>query len=159
DGAGAMGAGDQGLMFGYATDETAHLMPLAWSLATDLVARGTELRARGALPLRPDAKSQATARYAAGRPLGVHAVVRSWPPDPDADPDEVRALLRTEVVDAVVPPGLRLEGFRLHLNPAGPWTVGGPRGDTGLTGRKIIVDTYGGACPHGGGAFSGKDPS
>src|SRR5690606_25450114 len=98
-------------------------------------------------------------RYAGGRPVGVDTVVLSWQHDPHVDLDEVRDVLRTHVVDAVVPPELRLEGFKLHLNPVGRWTVGGPRGDTGLTGRKIIVDTYGGACPHGGGAFSGKDPS
>ena len=159
DGAEALGAGDQGMMFGYATDETEHLMPLAWSLATDLIARGTELRIQGGAPLRPDAKSQVTVRYEGGRPVGVSAVVLSWQHEAGIDARAVRDLLRTEVLDAVVPPELRLDDFALHLNPAGPWTVGGPRGDTGLTGRKIIVDTYGGACPHGGGAFSGKDPS
>ena len=154
-----LGAGDQGMMFGYATDETEHLMPMAWSLATDLIARGTELRARGAVPLRPDAKSQVTLRYADGRPIGVDTVVVSWQHEPDVGLEEAQEILRTQVVDEVVPPELRLDGFKLHLNPAGAWTVGGPRGDTGLTGRKIIVDTYGAACPHGGGAFSGKDPS
>jgi len=133
-------------------------MPLAWSLATDLIARGTELLRAGA-PLRPDAKSQVTVRYADGRPVGVDTVVLSWQHDPDARPADVLELLRTEVIDLIVPEEMRTNGFKIHLNPAGPWTVGGPKGDTGLTGRKIIVDTYGGACPHGGGAFSGKDPS
>jgi len=158
DGGEALGAGDQGLMFGYATRETEHLMPLAWSLSTDLIQRGTELLRAGA-PLRPDAKSQVTVRYVDGRPVGVDTVVLSWQHSPDARPGDVLELLRTEVIDHIVPEEMRAPGFKIHLNPAGPWTVGGPKGDTGLTGRKIIVDTYGGACPHGGGAFSGKDPS
>ena len=154
-----LGAGDQGHMFGYATDETEHLMPLAWSLATDLVAKGSALRAAGGSPLRPDGKSQVTVRYQDGRPIGVQTVVLSWQHDRDVSVEDARAWLSREVVAAIVPPERRTEDFRCFLNPAGPWTTGGPKGDTGLTGRKIIVDTYGGACPHGGGAFSGKDPS
>jgi len=154
-----LGAGDQGHMFGYATDETEQLMPLAWSLATDLVARASELRAAGGSPLRPDGKSQVTVRYEDGTPTGVQAVVLSWQHDPGVSVDDARVWLSDEVVDVVVPRELRTRDFRVYLNPAGPWTTGGPKGDTGLTGRKIIVDTYGGACPHGGGAFSGKDPT
>jgi len=156
---GCLGAGDQGLMFGYATDETDHLMPLAWALATDLVATASKLRAVGGSPLRPDGKSQVTVRYENGAPAGIQAVVLSWQHDPDVSVDDAREWLSHEVVDAIVPAELRTSDFRCYLNPAGPWTTGGPKGDTGLTGRKIIVDTYGGACPHGGGAFSGKDPT
>ena len=159
DGGEALGAGDQGMMFGYATDETKERMPLAWSLATDLVAAGSQLVGLGDTPLKPDAKSQVTVRYDEGRPTGVEAVVLSWQHDPAAGLEEVRAFLTEEVLDAVVPASLRSPTFRALLNPAGAWTSGGPKSDTGLTGRKIIVDTYGGACPHGGGAFSGKDPS
>jgi S-adenosylmethionine synthetase len=156
---GTMGAGDQGMMFGYATDETDELMPLAWSLSNDLVARGSGLRATGSSPLRPDAKSQVTVRYANGRPESVQTVVLSWQHQDDVRLDDVRTFLTRDVVDEVIPAWLRADDFRCLINPAGPWTIGGPKGDTGLTGRKIIVDTYGGSCPHGGGAFSGKDPS
>jgi S-adenosylmethionine synthetase len=159
DQADKLGAGDQGLMFGYATDETEALMPLAWSLANDLIARGSELRARGDSPLKPDGKSQVTLRYVDGKPVNVDTVVLSWQQQPGASLEEARAFLTQEVVDYVVPASLRSSDLRCFINPAGAWTVGGPKGDTGLTGRKIIVDTYGGACPHGGGAFSGKDPS
>jgi S-adenosylmethionine synthetase len=155
----SLGAGDQGMMFGYATDESDAFMPLAWSVATDLIARGLELRTAGDSPLKPDAKSQVTVRYAEGRPIGIEAVVISWQHHPDVSLSEARTFLAEHVLDAVVPATARTNGFRSFINPAGAWTVGGPRGDTGLTGRKIIVDTYGGACPHGGGAFSGKDPS
>ena len=154
-----LGAGDQGMMFGYATDETDAFMPLAWSIATDLIACGSELRAAGHSPLKPDAKSQVTVRYADGRPVGVHTVVLSWQHNAEVRLSDVRAYLAEHVIDRVVPASLRTDGFRTLINPAGAWTIGGPRGDTGLTGRKIIVDTYGGACPHGGGAFSGKDPT
>ncbi|HSH76671.1 MAG TPA: methionine adenosyltransferase [Longimicrobiales bacterium] len=154
-----LGAGDQGLMFGYATDETDERMPLAWSLATDLIARGSALRATGESPLKPDAKSQVTVRYEDGAPVGIQTVVVSWQHQPETSLEDVRAWLLRHVVDEVVPSSMRTHDFRCLLNPAGPWTTGGPKGDTGLTGRKIIVDTYGGACPHGGGAFSGKDPS
>jgi S-adenosylmethionine synthetase len=159
-----VGAGDQGMMFGYATDETRELMPLAWSLATDLVARGSSLQrrflyGRGDSPLKPDAKSQVTVHYVEGRPVGVQTVVLSWQHQPDIEVEELREWLMANVIDPVIPMRLRMDGFRALINPAGPWTIGGPKGDTGLTGRKIIVDTYGGACPHGGGAFSGKDPT
>jgi len=154
-----LGAGDQGMMFGYATDETEALMPLAWSLATDLIAEGSRLRASGDSPLKPDAKSQVTVRYQDGSPIGVQAVVLSWQHRPDESIEDVRAYLLREVIDRIVPAEQRTDDFRIFINPAGAWTIGGPKGDTGLTGRKIIVDTYGGACPHGGGAFSGKDPS
>ena len=159
DGGTSLGAGDQGLMFGYATRETLQLMPLAWSLATDLIAEGTRRREEGFTPLRSVAKSQVTVRYEQGRPVGVQAVVISWQHLPEVPVEVVRDWLRREVLDVVVPLALRTTDFRCFLNPAGPWTVGGPKGDTGLTGRKIIVDSYGGSCPHGGGAFSGKDPS
>lgn len=154
-----LGAGDQGLMFGYATDETDQRMPLAWSLATDLIARGSALRATGESPLKPDGKSQVTVRYDDGAPVGIQTVVVSWQHRPEASLDDIRSWLLRHIVDEVIPASVRTQDFRCFLNPAGPWTTGGPKGDTGLTGRKIIVDTYGGACPHGGGAFSGKDPS
>ncbi len=154
-----LGAGDQGMMFGFAIRETDALMPLAWSLATDLIARGTEIRLAGGSPLRGDGKSQVTVRYQDGRPAGVQAVVVSWQHAAAVGLEEIRRFLEAEVVDAVVPAVMRTADFRLFLNPAGSFTVGGPKGDTGLTGRKIIVDTYGGAAPHGGGAFSGKDPT
>jgi S-adenosylmethionine synthetase len=154
-----LGAGDQGLMFGYATTETKALMPLAWSLATDLVAAGTAIRETGGSGLKPDAKSQVTVRYENAEPVGVQTVVLSWQHDPRLSLASVRKLLLDRVIDAVVPQAQRTADFRALVNPAGAWTTGGPKGDTGLTGRKIIVDTYGGACPHGGGAFSGKDPT
>ena len=154
-----LGAGDQGMMFGYATDETDALTPLSWTLATALLVEGWARRGEADFPLRPDAKSQVTVRYEQGRPAGVEAVVLSWQHRPDRRVDDLRAWLEREVLDRAIPPTLRTRNFRAFLNPAGAWTLGGPKGDTGLTGRKIIVDTYGGACPHGGGAFSGKDPS
>lgn len=156
---GTLGAGDQGLMFGYATDETEALMPLPWFLANELVAVTSELRRSGGTPLRPDGKSQVSVRYVSGQPSEVEAVVLSWQHGEDVDLADVRDLLEERVADRVVPPAMRSEAFRCLINPAGSWTIGGPKGDTGLTGRKIIVDTYGAACPHGGGAFSGKDPS
>jgi S-adenosylmethionine synthetase len=156
---GVLGAGDQGIVFGYATDETVALMPLAWTLATGLVAQAMTLRAAGGSPLRPDGKSQVTVRYRDGRPAGVQTALVSWQHEPGVDLEEVRHYVASRVVDAVIPPALRTEDFRLLVNPAGAWTLGGPKADTGLTGRKNIVDSYGGACPHGGGALSGKDPS
>ncbi len=157
---GEFGAGDQGLMFGYACDETPELMPLAISLAHRLVRRQAELRKSGALPwLRPDAKSQVTVRYVDGRPVAVEKVVLSTQHAEAVDTDTLRAEVLRHIIDPVVPAALRSPGFEALINPTGRFTVGGPKGDTGLTGRKIIVDTYGGACPHGGGAFSGKDPS
>jgi S-adenosylmethionine synthetase len=159
DGGDELGAGDQGLMFGYACDETEALMPAAWSYATDLIARGSQLREQDGSPLRGDAKSQVTMRYVGGVPVGVQAVVLSWQHCPSLSAAQVRDFLQAEIIDAVIAEDFRTSDFHVLINPAGPWTVGGPKGDTGLTGRKIIVDSYGGACPHGGGAFSGKDPS
>lgn len=159
DGGETTGAGDQGLMFGHAVDETEALTPLAWSLATDLVERASSLIRSGGGPLKPDGKAQVTVRYVDGVPVGIDTVVLSWQHSPDLKIDAVRDYLTAEVLDQVIPGELRTDGFKAFLNPAGSFTVGGPKGDTGLTGRKIIVDTYGGACPHGGGAFSGKDPT
>ena len=159
-----IGAGDQGMMFGYATNETLELMPLAWSLATDLIAKGRSLHRRsihgmGDSPLKPDAKSQVTVRYENHIPIGVEAVVLSWQHQPEIEVNALREWLMVNVIDPVIPEKIRTHDFRALINPSGTWTIGGPKGDTGLTGRKIIVDTYGGACPHGGGAFSGKDPT
>ena len=157
---GQLGAGDQGLMFGYACDETPDLMPYPIWLAHRLVARQAELRKSGALPwLRPDAKSQVTVRYEGQRVAGVNNVIISTQIERNLDPARVAADVTREIIDPLLPAHLRTPEFRIWVNPAGPFEIGGPNGDTGLTGRKIIVDTYGGACPHGGGAFSGKDPS
>jgi S-adenosylmethionine synthetase len=157
----ALGAGDQGLMFGYACTETAELMPLPIMLSHKLVQRLTERRKSGALDyLRPDGKSQVTIRYADGKPVAVETVVISTQHSPDVTNER----LREEVIEQVIVPTLPKELFdrkkvTFHVNPTGRFVTGGPMGDTGLTGRKIIVDTYGGSCPHGGGAFSGKDPT
>lgn len=157
---GEIGAGDQGLMFGYACDETPELMPLAITLAHKLVRKQAELRKSGALPwLRPDAKSQVSVRYIDGRPVAVEKVVLSTQHSPEISTVELREAVSREIVEAVIPAELRSDNFEVLVNPTGRFEVGGPNGDTGLTGRKIIVDTYGGSCPHGGGAFSGKDPS
>ncbi|MDT3668949.1 MAG: methionine adenosyltransferase [Aromatoleum sp.] len=157
---GELGAGDQGLMFGYACDETPELMPLAISLAHRLVRRQATLRKSGDLPwLHPDAKSQVTVRYEGGRPVAVEKVVLSTQHAESIDTPALRAEILHHIIEPEIPEILRAKGFETLINPTGRFTVGGPRGDTGLTGRKIIVDTYGGACPHGGGAFSGKDPS
>jgi S-adenosylmethionine synthetase len=157
---GVIGAGDQGLMFGYACDETPELMPAPIVFAHRLVRRQAELRRSGALPwLQPDAKSQVSFRYEDGRPVAIEAVVLSTQHAEDVDTDTLRAAVSREIIDAVIPKALRASGYRELINPTGRFVTGGPKGDTGLTGRKIIVDTYGGAAPHGGGAFSGKDPS
>ncbi len=157
---GIIGAGDQGLMFGYACDETPDLMPYPIWLAHRLVQRQAELRKSGALPwLRPDAKSQVTVAYEGHRVAGIENVIISTQIERDLDPEWVAREVTREIIDPLVPAELRAPGFRIWVNPAGPFEIGGPNGDTGLTGRKIIVDTYGGACPHGGGAFSGKDPT
>ncbi len=157
---GQLGAGDQGLMFGYACDETPDCMPYPIWLSHRLVRRQAELRKSGALPwLRPDAKSQVTVRYAGQRVVGVHNVVISTQIEAGLNPAWVAREVTREIIDPLLPLDLRSEDFHILVNPAGPFEIGGPNGDTGLTGRKIIVDTYGGACPHGGGAFSGKDPS
>jgi S-adenosylmethionine synthetase len=156
---GEQGAGDQGMMFGYATRETPELMPLALSLAHRLVARQAEVRKSGKLPfLRPDAKSQVTLRYRDGLPASVHAVVLSTQHTPDVPDATLQEAVREEIIAPVLGPEA-LAAARIFINPTGRFVTGGPEGDTGLTGRKIIVDTYGGSCPHGGGAFSGKDPS
>ncbi|AOL94020.1 methionine adenosyltransferase [Porphyrobacter sp. LM 6] len=159
DGGETTGAGDQGLMFGHAVDETDALTPLAWSLASDLIQRASTLIVPGSGVLKPDGKAQVTVRYVDGVPVGIDTAVLSWQHRPDISIKEVREYLDAEVLDHVIPLSLRTDSFKAFLNPAGPFTVGGPKGDTGLTGRKIIVDTYGGACAHGGGAFSGKDPT
>ena len=157
---GVIGAGDQGLMFGYACDDTPERMPAPIVFAHRLVRRQAELRRSGALPwLGPDAKSQVTFRYEDGRPVAIEAVVLSTQHDAAIDTQSLRAAVSREIIDAVIPAGMRAAGYRELINPTGRFVTGGPKGDTGLTGRKIIVDTYGGAAPHGGGAFSGKDPS
>jgi S-adenosylmethionine synthetase len=157
---GQLGAGDQGLMFGYACDETPELMPLPISLAHTLVRRQSELRKQGALPwLLPDAKSQVSVRYENGRPARVEAVVLSTQHRPEVSDAELRDAVSAQIVMPSIPADLRCPDLRVLINPTGRFVIGGPKGDTGLTGRKIIVDTYGGAAPHGGGAFSGKDPS
>ena len=153
------GAGDQGMMFGYACDETPELMPLPIALAHALTRRLTEVRKSGLLPyLRPDGKSQVTVEYQDDRPLRVDTVVLSAQHD-DMDMDKLTADLTTEVIRATIPASLMDERTRILVNPTGRFVIGGPQGDTGLTGRKIIVDTYGGYARHGGGCFSGKDPT
>ena len=156
---GPAAAGDQGQMFGYATDESPDLMPRAWSIANDLIARGQTLRLAGGSPLLGDGKAQATVRYLNGRPATVEIIVLSWQHESSETLSDIRDYLARNVVQSVLPNSNPARGPKLLLNPAGSWNIGGPKGDTGLTGRKIVVDTYGGACPNGGGAFSGKDPS
>ena len=154
------GAGDQGLMFGYACDETDVYMPLAIHLSHRLVERQSMLRRDGRLPwLRPDAKSQVTLRYVDGRPDAIDTVVLSTQHSPDIDLATIREAVVEEVIKPVLPKELIKSDIKFLVNPTGRFVVGGPQGDCGLTGRKIIVDTYGGAAHHGGGAFSGKDPS
>ena len=153
------GAGDQGLMFGYACDETPELMPLPIMAAHHLVRRLTDARRAGELDfLRPDGKSQVTVEYADGKPSRIDAVVVSTQHDP-IDQAELRARVKETIIDTVIPADMVDGNTKYHINPTGNFVVGGPHGDTGLTGRKIIVDTYGGAGRHGGGAFSGKDPT
>ncbi|MGK0499398.1 MAG: S-adenosylmethionine synthetase [Oceanicoccus sp.] len=154
------GAGDQGLMFGYATNETECLMPAAIFYAHRLVERQAQLRKDGTLSwLRPDAKSQVSLRYEDGKPVAIDAVVLSTQHDPDISLDDLRAEILEHVILPVLPAKWLHEGTKYHINPTGNFVIGGPVGDCGLTGRKIIVDTYGGMARHGGGAFSGKDPS
>ncbi|MDR3054018.1 MAG: methionine adenosyltransferase [Zoogloeaceae bacterium] len=154
------GAGDQGLMFGYACRETPVLMPLAIHLSHRLVERQSQLRKDGRLPwLRPDAKSQVTLRYVDGKPAAIDTVVLSTQHSPDIELAALREAVIEEIVKPVLPKELIRGEIKYLVNPTGRFVVGGPQGDCGLTGRKIIVDTYGGAAPHGGGAFSGKDPS
>lgn len=157
---GRIGAGDQGMMFGYACSETPELMPLAISLAHKLTRRLTFVRKEGILPfLRPDGKAQVTVRYVGGKPAGIDTVVVSTQHDPSVEMEDLRVAVKREVIDAVIPVEMMDEGTKLYINPTGRFVIGGPAGDSGVTGRKIIVDTYGGYCPHGGGAFSGKDPT
>jgi len=153
------GAGDQGLMFGYACDETEELMPAPITFAHHLTQRLAEVRKDGTLPwLRPDGKSQVTVRYEGNAPVSIDAVVVSTQHSPDIEQAQLREAIIEEVVRPTLPSDL-LDGVAYHINPTGRFVVGGPMGDAGLTGRKIIVDTYGGMGRHGGGAFSGKDPS
>ncbi|WP_114690241.1 methionine adenosyltransferase [Polynucleobacter necessarius] len=154
------GAGDQGLMFGYACDETAELMPLPIHLSHRLVERQSQLRRDGRLHwLRPDAKSQVTLRYVDGKPDSIDTVVLSTQHDEDISLEKLREAVIEEIITPVLPKHLIKGAINFLVNPTGRFVIGGPQGDCGLTGRKIIVDTYGGAAPHGGGAFSGKDPS
>ena len=154
------GAGDQGLMFGFACDETPDLMPAPIWYAHRLMQRQSELRKDGRLPwLRPDAKAQVTFRYVDGQPVAVDTVVLSTQHDPDISQADIKEAVIEEIIKPTFAEGLLTADTRYLVNPTGKFVIGGPHGDCGLTGRKIIVDTYGGACPHGGGAFSGKDPS
>ena len=153
------GAGDQGLMFGYACNETPELMPMPIQMAHNLTRKLSEVRRDGTIPyLRPDGKSQVSIEYRDGRPFRVEAIVLSTQ-TADVDIDTIRKDIREKVINAVIPADLRDENTKYHINPTGRFVVGGPMGDAGVTGRKIIVDTYGGYAPHGGGAFSGKDPT
>ena len=154
------GAGDQGLMFGYATNETEVLMPAPLYYSHRLVERQAQLRKKKILPwLRPDAKSQVTLRYEHGKPVAIDAVVLSTQHSPDISLANLQEAVMEEIVKPVLPAEWLHAGTRFHINPTGQFIIGGPMGDCGLTGRKIIVDTYGGMAHHGGGAFSGKDPS
>jgi S-adenosylmethionine synthetase len=154
------GAGDQGLMFGYACDETAELMPLPIMMAHKLVQRLSTVRREGLLDfLRPDGKSQVSVEYVGGVPKRIEAVVISTQHSADVSIEELRREVKKHIIDPIVPSGMVDSETKYHINPTGRFVVGGPHGDTGLTGRKIIVDTYGGMGRHGGGAFSGKDPT
>jgi S-adenosylmethionine synthetase len=154
------GAGDQGLMFGYACNETEELMPLPIMLAHKLVRRLSEARREGVLDfLRPDGKSQVSVEYVNGRPKRIDAVVVSTQHHDTVSTEELRTQVKKHIIDAVIPSNMVDSGTHYHINPTGRFVIGGPHGDTGLTGRKIIVDTYGGMGRHGGGAFSGKDPT
>jgi len=156
---GEQGAGDQGLMFGYASNETDVLMPAPITYAHRLVRRQAEVRKNGTLPwLRPDAKSQLTFRYENNTPVGIDAVVLSTQHNPEIDNDTLREAVMEEIIKPILPAKWLSKTTKIHINPTGRFVIGGPVGDCGLTGRKIIVDTYGGMARHGGGAFSGKDP-
>ena len=155
-----IGAGDQGLMFGYATDETEEYMPLPITLAHKLARRLTEVRKSGLVDyLRPDGKSQVTVEYDNGKPIRIEAVVISTQHSEAVTTEQLRQDIKKLVIDHTIPADLVDENTKYFINPTGRFEIGGPHGDSGLTGRKIIVDTYGGSCAHGGGAFSGKDPT
>jgi len=158
---GEIGAGDQGLMFGYACKETPELMPLPITLAHKLTAKLAEVRKNGTVPfLRPDGKAQVSVKYVDGKPVEVDTVVISTQHHDNVSLEQVQKAVQEEVIIPVLEAyGMLKEGITYHINPTGRFVIGGPQGDAGLTGRKIIVDTYGGSCPHGGGAFSGKDPT
>ena len=154
------GAGDQGMMFGFACDDTPELMPMPISLAHKLSKRLAEVRKNGTLPyLRPDGKTQVTIEYENDVPVAVETIVISNQHSPDVDMEQIRADIKKHVIDVIVPKELMREDTKIFINPTGRFVIGGPQGDSGLTGRKIIVDTYGGMGRHGGGAFSGKDPT
>lgn len=157
---GEIGAGDQGLMFGYACKETDVLMPLPIYLSHRLAERLAQVRKEGIIPyLRPDGKTQVSIKYVDDKPVSVETVVVSTQHAPDISQEKLHADVIEEVIKKVIPSDLMSPNIVYHINPTGKFVIGGPQGDAGLTGRKIIVDTYGGACPHGGGAFSGKDPT
>ncbi len=154
------GAGDQGMMFGYATNETEEYMPMAITLAHKLTRKLTEVRKSGLLPyLRPDGKSQVTVEYEDGKVKRIDTIVVSTQHSEQVSTEKLRSDVKKYVIEASMPAGLIDEKTKYYINPTGRFEIGGPHGDSGLTGRKIIVDTYGGSCPHGGGAFSGKDPT
>ena len=157
---GELGAGDQGLMFGYACNETPELMPLPILLAHKITAKLAEVRKNGTIPfLRPDGKAQVSVKYRDNVPVAIDTIVVSTQHDDNVTQEILKEAVILEVLEAVIPKELMSKDITYHINPTGRFVIGGPQGDAGLTGRKIIVDTYGGSCPHGGGAFSGKDPT